>query len=72
VGIYQFVAISVLTPFGFARTDVVAYILLFQAMTYGVLLVWGTIGLGTQRKPAVSQVSPEMTLVPESGTSVPR
>ena len=26
VGIYQFVAVSVLTPFGFSRTDAIAYI----------------------------------------------
>ncbi len=49
VGIYQFVAVSILTPFGLSRTDAIAYILLFQAINYVVLLVWGGMGLG-QRK----------------------
>lgn len=45
VGIYQFVAVSVLTPFGISRNDAIAYILLFQAMIYVVILVWGLLGL---------------------------
>ena len=32
LGIYQFVAVSVLTPFGFSRTDAIAYILVAQAL----------------------------------------
>ena len=32
VGIYQFVAVTVLTPFGFSRTDAIAYILVAQAL----------------------------------------
>ncbi len=55
VGIYQFVAVSVLTPFGLSRNNAIAYILLFQAMNYVVVLVWGILGLGQQRrKVAVS------------------
>jgi glycosyltransferase 2 family protein len=50
VGIYQFVAVSILTPFGLSRTDAIAYILLFQAMNYAVVLSWGAMGLGQQRK----------------------
>jgi hypothetical protein len=42
----------VLTPFGFTRTDAIAYILLFQALNYVVLLCWGLLGLGQQRKAA--------------------
>ena len=45
VGIYQFVAVSVLTPFGIDRSDAVAYILLFQALSCVVFLVWGSAGL---------------------------
>ena len=45
VGIYQFVAVSILTPFGMSRTDAIAYVLLFQAVNYLVLLTWGLIGL---------------------------
>lgn len=45
VGIYQYVAVTVLVPFGFTRTDALAYILLAQAGIYLVVTVWGTIGL---------------------------
>jgi uncharacterized membrane protein YbhN (UPF0104 family) len=44
VGIYQFVAVSVLTPFGFTRTDAIAYILLVQGLTYIVMACWGALG----------------------------
>lgn len=50
VGIYQFVAVSVLTPFGFSRTDAIAYILLAQALQYVVMTVWGLIGFTRSRK----------------------
>ena len=49
VGIYQFVAVSILTPFCYSRTDAIAYILLVQAMSYVVLAFWGLIGLGVGR-----------------------
>jgi len=53
VGIYQFVAVTVLTPFGFSRTDAIAYILVAQALMYVVIGFWGSIGLwryrGTRR-----------------------
>ncbi len=41
VGIYQFVAVSVLTPFGISRTDAIAYILLAQAIQYVSITAWG-------------------------------
>ena len=44
VGIYQFVAVSVLTPFGLTRNEAIAHILLFQAMIYVTFLCWGSIG----------------------------
>lgn len=50
VGIYQFVAVTVLTPFGFSRTDAIAYILVAQAMSYGVIGCWGSIGLVRYRR----------------------
>ncbi len=52
IGIYQFVAITVLTPFGLTRTDAIAYILLFQAANYAIVLFWGILGLGQRRKTA--------------------
>jgi uncharacterized protein (TIRG00374 family) len=49
VGIYQFVAVTVLTPFGFSRSDAIAFILLAQALNYVVMGVWGAIGLARYR-----------------------
>jgi uncharacterized membrane protein YbhN (UPF0104 family) len=49
VGIYQFVAVSVLTPFGFSRTSAVAYILVAQALSYVVIGAWGAIALWRYR-----------------------
>jgi uncharacterized membrane protein YbhN (UPF0104 family) len=45
VGIYQFVAVSVLVPFGFSKADAIAYILLFQALQFANYAVWGTLAL---------------------------
>jgi uncharacterized protein (TIRG00374 family) len=45
VGIYQFVAVTILTPFNFTQESAIAFILLFQAMTYIAFLFWGTIGI---------------------------
>lgn len=45
VGIYQFVAVTVLTPFGFSRTDAIAFILVAQALMYVVIGFWGSLGL---------------------------
>lgn len=49
VGIYQFVAVSVLTPFGFSRSDAIAYIILAQAIQYVLITFWGLIGLARSR-----------------------
>ena len=50
VGIYQFVAVSVLAPFGFSRTDAIAYIMVAQAMSYIVIGLCGGIGLVLYRR----------------------
>jgi uncharacterized membrane protein YbhN (UPF0104 family) len=50
VGIYQFVAVTVLTPFGFSRTDAIAYILVAQALIYVVIGFWGSLGLWHYRR----------------------
>jgi glycosyltransferase 2 family protein len=42
VGVWQFVAVSVLVPFGFLKSDALAYILVLQVLSY---LVQGTLGL---------------------------
>jgi glycosyltransferase 2 family protein len=50
VGIYQFVAVTVLTPFGFSRTNAIAYILLAQALQYVLTAFWGLIALTRSRR----------------------
>ncbi|MBV9158582.1 MAG: flippase-like domain-containing protein [Acidobacteriaceae bacterium] len=45
VGIYQFVAVSVLTPFGLSRADAIAYTLLAQALQYGGIGILGLLAL---------------------------
>jgi hypothetical protein len=54
VGVWQFVAIMVLTPFGFSRTTAITYIILFQALGYLVMGVWGSIGFVQYRRIAGS------------------
>ena len=50
VGIFQFVAVSVLTPFGFGRTNAIAYILLYQAMQYAFITFWGLLAIMRSRR----------------------
>lgn len=45
VGVYQFVAVSVLVPLGFRQDEAVSYILVFQALSYAVVVVLGVVGL---------------------------
>ena len=50
VGVYQFAAVTVLTPFGFSKSDALAYILVAQAFNYVVVTTWGLPGLWLSRK----------------------
>jgi uncharacterized membrane protein YbhN (UPF0104 family) len=50
VGIYQFVAVSILTPFGISREGAIAYILVSQAIMYVVIGVLGAVGLYRYRR----------------------
>lgn len=50
IGIYQFVAVSVLTPFGITRTDAIAYILFAQAVQYLLISAWGLAGIAQYKK----------------------
>lgn len=45
VGIYQFVAVTVLGPFGIGRDSALAYILVYQALGYLLVLLYGVPGL---------------------------
>ncbi len=44
VGVYQFVAVSVLVPFGFSKTGAIGYILLFQVLQYVLISLWAAFG----------------------------
>lgn len=54
VGLYQFAAVTVLTPFGFTRTEAIAFIFVSQALLYVVIGVWGAIGLMRYRRSKTS------------------
>jgi uncharacterized protein (TIRG00374 family) len=51
VGVYQFVAVTVLSPFGLRREEAIAYILVAQALMLLVVGMWG--GLALMRRGAV-------------------
>ncbi|HEX9003654.1 MAG TPA: lysylphosphatidylglycerol synthase domain-containing protein, partial [Blastocatellia bacterium] len=58
VGVYQFVAVTILAPFGFSRNQSLAYILTFQAVCYVVVLSLGAVGLwqlSERRSPTSAQ-----------------
>lgn len=50
VGIYQFVAVSVLVPFGVSRSDAIGFILVAQALLYVVITAWGAWGFAAFRR----------------------
>lgn len=45
VGVFQFVAVFILTPFGFSASEAVAFILVMQAINYLMVTVWGVVGI---------------------------
>jgi uncharacterized protein (TIRG00374 family) len=45
VGIFQFVAVSVLVPFGMTRDQAIGFILMLQALQYLVVGLWGAVGV---------------------------
>ena len=48
VGIYQFVAASILVPFGFTKSDAIAYSFLTQGLQYVFIGFWGALAISTQ------------------------
>jgi uncharacterized membrane protein YbhN (UPF0104 family) len=57
VGIYQFVAVSVLTPFGFSKADAIAYSFLVQAMQYVFIGFYGLLAFSRQRGLSLKTIS---------------
>jgi len=47
IGVYQFVAVTVMEPFGYLPEQSLTFILGFQAVVYVLVLLWGGIGLWT-------------------------
>jgi uncharacterized protein (TIRG00374 family) len=45
IGVYQFVALLILIPFGFSQPQALAYILINQILGYIVISFWGLVGL---------------------------
>ena len=45
VGIYQFVAVHLLPPFGLTHDQALAYIIVYQGITYLTITFWGLLGL---------------------------
>ena len=52
VGIFQFVSVMVLSPFGFSRAEAISLAVVLQAASYAVNGVWGSIGLARYRREA--------------------
>ncbi len=50
VGVFQFVAVNVLKPFGIASSAALAWILIYQAVNYIVQTLFGLIGFGVLSK----------------------
>jgi uncharacterized protein (TIRG00374 family) len=56
VGVFQFIAVSVLVPFGLERENAIAFILMFQALQYTVYGFWGVLAFWFNRNSqAVAQ-----------------
>ena len=68
VGIYQFVGVTVLTPFGVSRDAALAYILVAQALRYLVMLAFGLPGLYRLRSGKSKVILSESE--PQAGTEL--
>ncbi|MGA3187021.1 MAG: lysylphosphatidylglycerol synthase transmembrane domain-containing protein [Bryobacteraceae bacterium] len=69
VGIYQFVAVSVLVPFGISRTDAIGYIVLSQALQYLVVGSLGAVGFWKVRKKSFGNIPYQPLRDPEQSLS---
>lgn len=50
VGVYQFVAVMVLSPFGFSRAQAISLVIVLQLASYAVTAVWGSVGIARYRR----------------------
>jgi uncharacterized membrane protein YbhN (UPF0104 family) len=71
IGIYQFVAVTVLTPFGFSKDAALVLIIGFQGVSYAVVTVWATIGLWQLNRRWQRLSPPKATEPQESAVPCP-
>jgi glycosyltransferase 2 family protein len=45
LGVYQIVAVAVMTPFGFRPSDIIVFIICWQAISYFLITLWGGLGI---------------------------
>jgi glycosyltransferase 2 family protein len=58
VGIYQFVAVSVLVPFGFTQPQAVAYIMMYQGLLFANNAFWGSLALTRNKGVSLFATAP--------------
>jgi uncharacterized membrane protein YbhN (UPF0104 family) len=58
VGVYQFVGLTVLRPFGFNKSNGLAFVFVFQALMYIVISWWGLIGLWRLQRGSAETATP--------------
>jgi len=58
VGIYQFVAVKMLPPFGFTNAQAIAYIVLFQGLQFATTAFWGLLSLTRNKGVSLTGVAP--------------
>jgi uncharacterized protein (TIRG00374 family) len=46
IGVYQFVAVSILAIYGYQKSQALAFILVVQAISLLLTLIWGLVGMG--------------------------
>ena len=61
VGVFQFVAVTVLTPFGITRDAALAYILVVQVTSYVLVTLYGLPGLYLLRRPVAVSIPSEVS-----------
>jgi len=63
VGVYQFVAVMVLSPFGISRADAIAFIIVLQATSYATNAFWGSFAIARYRRATRDQAKDEARFV---------
>jgi uncharacterized protein (TIRG00374 family) len=71
VGVYQIVAVGILPEFGISKSGAIAYILVFQAMSYAVFISWGLTGLWWLKRPIPAAATAALPPDPVGSSRVP-